>query len=533
VSLLDVANLPRAKQQSDGSYLIPCPVPGHGQGKGDKNPSCHVWHDPEKDRMAAKCFAGCAFEDVRAALEQAGVWDKPKRQGEERKEYILRDATGGEVCRHIRIEKPDGTKLFRWSPKGAVKPDRLLYGLENLAKKRKAGVVLCEGEKAAEAAQLAVPKAVALGTVTGASACPSTAVLNFLKGRIVVLWPDNDEMGQKHMARVAQLLKGVASEIRMVDVSGLKEKGDAADVFKAEALKLVRAAKPYDPDESPRPATLRTFVDVEGEVLKTLDQFAVGERQDVVPTGLRRLDAILNGGWQKGAMSILAAPSGGGKTSLVLQFADNAAKALIVAPEMTVASLARRLLLRRAEASMQDYKHDEKAKGRVIAKTAELAQSRIAFLDLLEPSPEEIREAVLWHKPELVVLDYAQFLTSMDDPKRYLALAKFAQFSIELAMDAKVAVLMSSQVNVTKDGDYVLRESQMLNHKAHAQLDFYVDRPKNETRPPAVQDCHFWVAKQRDGISLVKVDGFRYERAKYLVYEAKDDTEGPEPYWMK
>jgi replicative DNA helicase len=531
MSLLQVAALPRAKQLPDGSYNVPCPVPGHGQGKGDRTPSCHVWHDKAKDRMAAQCFAGCEFEDVKRALEDLGVWDKPKRDRQEEKEYHILDGAGKELGVHIRIDKPDGSKTFKWKPRG-LKPESMLYGLHLLGKKPKAGVVVCEGEKAADAAQLAVPKAVALGTVCGASSCPNAAVLKQLEGRIVVLWPDNDEMGLKHMRRVAQLLKGVAREIRMVAVEGLKPKADAADLFKADALKLVREAAAYDPERAPRPENIRTFVDVEKEVLKTLDEYAVGNRQDVVPTGLRRLDGVLNGGWQKSAMTIIAGPSGAGKTTLVLQFADAAGKALIVAPEMTVASLARRMLLRRAGASMRDFKHDEAARKTIVQNVAELLKTKIVFLDSLEPSMEEIRDAALWFKPPLIVLDYAQFLTSMEDPKRYLALAKFAQFSIELAMETKAAVLMTSQVNVSKDGEYSLRESAMLNHKAHAQLDFYVPLAKNKVSPPAVSECYFWVAKQRDGISLVKVEGFMYERAKYRVYEAARE-EQDEPYWMR
>jgi archaellum biogenesis ATPase FlaH len=531
MSLLDIAGLPTAKQQNDGSYLIRCPVPGHGQGKGDKNPSLHVWHDNEKDRMAAKCFAGCAFEDVKRELQKIGVWDKPKRQAQEEKEYRICDGAGKELAVHIRIDKPDGSKTFKWRPRG-VKPESMLYGLQNLSKKPNAGVVLCEGEKAADAAQLAIPKAVVLGTVSGASSCPNAAVLKQLEGRIVVLWPDNDEMGLKHMRRVAQLLKGVAREIRVVNVGEIKPKGDAADLFKAEALKLVRSAPVYDPDQAPRPEKIRTFIDVEKEVLRTLDEFTTGNRQDVVPTGLRRLDAVLNGGWQKGAMSIIAAPSGAGKTSLVLQFADAASKALVVAPEMTVASLARRMLLRRAECSMREFKNEDRTRARVVAAVGEMLKAQVVFLDCLEPSMDEIREAALWMKPPLIVLDYAQFLTSMEDPKRYLALAKFAQFSIELAMETKAAVLMTSQVNVSKDGDYSLRESAMLNHKCHAQLDFYAPLPKNAAAPPKVRECHFFVAKQRDGISHVKIEGFMYEPAKYRVYEAERE-EQDEPYWMR
>ena len=32
----------RAQRLADGSYLVPCPVPSHGKGRGDRNPSLRI-----------------------------------------------------------------------------------------------------------------------------------------------------------------------------------------------------------------------------------------------------------------------------------------------------------------------------------------------------------------------------------------------------------------------------------------------------------------------------------------------------------
>jgi len=32
----------RAQRLTDGSFLIPCPVPSHGKGRGDRSPSLRI-----------------------------------------------------------------------------------------------------------------------------------------------------------------------------------------------------------------------------------------------------------------------------------------------------------------------------------------------------------------------------------------------------------------------------------------------------------------------------------------------------------
>jgi len=531
VSVQEVLMLPRAKQLPDGSAMIPCPVPGHGKGQGDKNPSCHVWYDIEKERMAAACFSGCDPELVREALEHLGVWDNPKK-GEggapgDRQEWTIYNADGQEIVKHIRFKQKDGTKTFRWGTRG-VKPASMLYGIEKLRKDPKAGIVICEGEKAADAAQAAMEKGIALGTVTGASGCPDDQILSKLEGRHVVLWPDNDDIGRQHMTRVAKRLQGVAAALRVVAYpEDAPEKADAADFENDQRLELIKAAKPYDPGQQiERPEVLAVFTDVEREVFRTLDEYASGTRSDVVTTGIRRLDGPLIGGWQRGAMSVLAAPSGAGKTTLCIHFAAAVlpAPVLLVAPEMTVASLARREILRRSGASMHDYRKKPNAQKRTIEAAMELTKLPLYFMEKLEPNEEDIRVSAEWIKDHhgdlpLVLLDYAQFLVPMEEQKRYLALARYAQFSIELAQTLNTAVVLTSQVNVNKDTkEYTLRESAMLNHKAHLELHFYANRDKRNPDADTV-DCHFWLEKQRDGPCKIKIDGIRWEPARYSISE--------------
>ncbi|WP_162924555.1 AAA family ATPase [Rubrobacter indicoceani] len=102
-----------------------------------------------------------------------------------------------------------------------------LYGSERLKEQPDTSVVVGEGEKAADA--LLDAGFCALGTVTGASGTPKPEALEVLRGRRVILWPDNDGIGMKHMERIAKALQGVASEVRVFRWLHAREKEDAAD----------------------------------------------------------------------------------------------------------------------------------------------------------------------------------------------------------------------------------------------------------------------------------------------------------------
>jgi DNA primase len=130
-----------------------------------------------------------------------------------------------------------------------VRPVDLLFGLELLRDHPEELVVVVEGEKAASALQQA--GILAVGTVCGAAATPSEAVLRHLLDRPVVLWPDADEPGRRHMLRIAEVLHRLGQrDVRMMEPPpGLRVGWDAADAV-AEGVDveaLVAAARPVKP----------------------------------------------------------------------------------------------------------------------------------------------------------------------------------------------------------------------------------------------------------------------------------------------
>jgi hypothetical protein len=56
-----------ASDKAGNGYLCRCPVPTHGKGRGDKNPSLSICNGNDR-KLVVHCHAGCAPSDVLKAL---------------------------------------------------------------------------------------------------------------------------------------------------------------------------------------------------------------------------------------------------------------------------------------------------------------------------------------------------------------------------------------------------------------------------------------------------------------------------------
>jgi hypothetical protein len=119
---------------------------------------------------------------------------------------VRRDSEGGRKdVRPLTLwRQTDGS--VAWKIQGPPKP-RPLYGLDQLAARPSAPVLLVEGEKTADAAKQRFPDFVVVTWQGGAKAVDK-ADWRPLVGRIVTAWPDNDEPGRAAMAKVAEILAG-------------------------------------------------------------------------------------------------------------------------------------------------------------------------------------------------------------------------------------------------------------------------------------------------------------------------------------
>jgi putative DNA primase/helicase len=104
---------------------------------------------------------------------------------------------------------------------------RVLYRLpELLAAKHDTPVFVAEGEKDVDAL---TRLGLCATTNAGGAGKWRPEYSDALKGRQVVILPDNDDPGRRHAADVARALHGVAAGVKVIELPGLPDKGDVSD----------------------------------------------------------------------------------------------------------------------------------------------------------------------------------------------------------------------------------------------------------------------------------------------------------------
>jgi uncharacterized protein (DUF927 family) len=136
----------------------------------------------------------------------------------------------------VFAETNGGRQEWRWQGFPVPRP---LYGLESLAEHPAAAVVLCEGEKAAEACRELMPDHAAL-TWPGGGKAADKADFAPLQGRHVILWADADEPGRQAMKTAAKLARQAgAASVRWLSLPALataRGKGELPAGFDAADL---------------------------------------------------------------------------------------------------------------------------------------------------------------------------------------------------------------------------------------------------------------------------------------------------------
>lgn len=190
-----------------------------------------------------------------------------------------------DVCPLTFCQGPDGAREWRKKSWSAPRP---LYGLDRLAARPDAPVLVVEGEKAADAAAIMFPDYVAI-TSPGGSNAAGKADWSPLKGRTVAIWPDHDEPGRKYADDVAR-----ANTASVVQVPArFPHKWDLADptpegVSHDDLTRMLDSAKPAGGWGKPIPIT-SSLPAVEAFVPEMLPEalrgyvFDVADRQQSVP----------------------------------------------------------------------------------------------------------------------------------------------------------------------------------------------------------------------------------------------------------
>lgn len=206
--LEDIVRALKGRRLPDGSWLVHCPA------HDDQNPSLHI--TPVSDRLLFHCFAGCSYEQVKAALEKLGLYHEGF-VAIAKAIYVYEDEFGNPLYRKIRFE-PKTFRLERlegkvWRP-GIEGVRRVLYRLPEVKNAQEVWIV--EGEKDVET--LRKFGVVATTNPNGASEIITEAYTEPLAGKDIVIIPDQDEPGKRHAAAWVEALRLLARSIKIVDL---------------------------------------------------------------------------------------------------------------------------------------------------------------------------------------------------------------------------------------------------------------------------------------------------------------------------
>ncbi len=291
--------------------------------------------------------------------------------------------------------------------------------------------------------------------------------------------------------------------------------------------------------------------DIVGQVLKKFEQIASDkDALRGVPTGITRLDRVTNG-LQKSDLIVIAARPGMGKTSLSMNFVENAAlrfgkTCAVFSLEMPRQQIVQRLLCSYANVSMGKAlsgKLDDMEWRKLSAAYSDVAKAKIYVDDSSRTSPAEIlskcrRLKAVTGELDLVMIDYIQLMESGDrsgSENRQQEISSITRNLKIMAKELNVPILALSQLRriQTKEPQLSdLRESGAIEQDADIVM--FINRPdvgatEEELASGKVKrgDAEIIIAKHRNGsCDRIKLR-FKGECTKFVNVEEKDEYQEP------
>ncbi len=235
-------NLSEAIDNARAGRTTPLRCPGHD----DRNASLSVL-PPKKDGwVRLKCHAGCSQDQVlsgaglsRKHIRPATSQVQPIRKREIVASYDYTDEAGTLLFQAVRYDpkdfrqrRPDGNGGWIWNLDGVRK---VIFKLSDVrwAITKQRPVIICEGEK--DCLTLISKDWQATCNPMGAGKW-EPGYTEILKHGDILITPDNDPAGEKHLAVVANALRGNVDRLRVLrlpkELNGCTVK-DASDFFTA------------------------------------------------------------------------------------------------------------------------------------------------------------------------------------------------------------------------------------------------------------------------------------------------------------
>ena len=229
------------------------------------------------------------------------------------------DENGNALAHIIRFDKPNGSKSYcpltywknpqtgerGWKPKALPTP-RPLYNLDRIVGNNDDFIVVAEGEKSADAAAKLFGRT-ATTSLNGANGVGQTDWTP-LFGRNLLIWPDNDEAGQKYADAVIAAL-GDKAKIKVIRFTEKHpEKWDAADALEEGWKPKYKVNYYLEKVSSSTKSEEHDFYETCGRTATEL-----------MATTLPPIEYAVEGVLPENSLGLLSAPRGVGKSWFVLQ----------------------------------------------------------------------------------------------------------------------------------------------------------------------------------------------------------------------
>jgi hypothetical protein len=354
-------------KKANGQWVASCPVPSHGKGNGDKNPSLSIDINDE-GKPLFHCHGGCSQEDVFHTIRSMHLLPeleerpdplaniKPIPKVEFQQEWVYTDEHRQPVFVKQRLKVGESGKTYRLykidehgRKQSSLSDARIVpYNLPALLDAKTAGrnIFLVEGEKAADAIKSI--GMIASTAHTGAGSWPA-AITEYFAGAQVIILPDNDVPGWQYAYKAAEAILPIAKSLKVVDL-GLQGQGDDAYEFieagagRDKLVALVKAASIITSvDQVTMPERLNPITNAVQVATPPIDDIAKEFEPEPTPSkepakigkqiAIEHWDSIqdepvkwlIHGVLPQGAFSALYGPPGSFKSFIALDIAHSIA----------------------------------------------------------------------------------------------------------------------------------------------------------------------------------------------------------------
>lgn len=433
--------------------------------------------------------------------------EKPKPKPSVEYRYVDEEGTHLYTFHKRPIDNPPWKKTFFRAANGDYSIKGLRRVLYNLPEVLEADFVfVVEGEACVEALR-------AVGLVATCNPCGAGSwkpeYAEVLKGKRVVVIPDNDEEGRKHADQVLATLPGATKLV----LPGA-DKSDVEDWLKAggtkdKLLQLVDAAKPK--------ASLKR---ASAFVASYMDKL----RSNSLPQLYPQKDALSGFEWGPGMVTLLAGKPGGGKTALATQAMldaielDPSLHVIVANAEMDFETIVRRQLSRKLSKldshllRFGRYRDGQKISEFDLARVQTAADDLMLQFDNRVTVLEECNLTNLTllkdEKPSALLVDYLQLFANGDKDARSGVNEVIKEL---LALKLRGwGILALSSIKRNSKGIYDDKDLSISSFKESGDCEFTADSAyvlgildeKPIEEKPWIQDVILMHVKNRHGFAI-------------------------------